>query len=98
VSILEYDMNIPDDINLLKNKPGAQYTGTPELEAPDRARYGIYDAVTGELTRQKERRPKQYECAQCMYYDPERAYCTYIYAPVDILFVCPQVLDNPMRR
>jgi hypothetical protein len=29
-----------------------------------------------------------------MYYDPERTYCTYIHAPVDILFVCPQVLDN----
>jgi len=29
-----------------------------------------------------------------MYYDPERTYCTYIHAPVDILFVCPLVLDN----
>lgn len=29
-----------------------------------------------------------------MYYDPERAYCSYIHAPVDILFVCPQILDK----
>lgn len=29
-----------------------------------------------------------------MYYDPERAYCGYIHAPVDILFACPQILDK----
>jgi len=53
------------------------------------------DALTRPARLDRER-PQRGACATCMYYDPRRAYCNYIHAPVDILFACPQILD--MRR
>jgi hypothetical protein len=41
-----------------------------------------------------EGKTQRWKCTSCMYYDPERTYCTYIHAPVNILFTCPQVLDR----
>lgn len=54
----------------------------------------LHDAETGGLLLQKEEKPQLWGCTSCMYYDPGCAYCAYIHAPVDILFVCPQVLDR----
>jgi len=50
------------------------------------------DALTWSARLDRER-PQRGACATCMYYDPRRAYCNYIHAPVDILFACPQILD-----
>ncbi len=82
-------MNLQDNINPLKSNTSAQH-----LDAPDRGRCTAGDIATSGLILRKERKPRQCECTSCMYYDPERTYCNYIHAPVDILFVCPQVLDN----
>lgn len=82
-------MNPHNNIDPLKSNTGAQC-----LEAPDRDRNTVSDAAAGGLTLGKGRRPQRSACASCMYYDPARTYCSYIHAPVDILFVCPQVLNN----
>ena len=94
MSILLFDMSLPNNIDPLKSNPGTRYPGPSETKTPDRSRCAATDAGTGGLTQQRERKPQRCECAPCMYYDPERTYCTYIHAPVDILFVCPLVLDN----
>ncbi|WP_214021723.1 hypothetical protein [Methanoculleus sp.] len=82
-------MRSPHDSDPLKSNTGTQY-----LRARERGRDTGSDAATAGLTLEGERRPQRSECASCMYYDPERAYCSYIHAPVDILFVCPQILDK----
>ncbi|MBA7473260.1 hypothetical protein ES707_08595 [subsurface metagenome] len=82
-------MSLHNNIDPLKRNTGAQY-----LQAPERDRDTVSDAAAAGLTLERKRKPQRSECASCMYYDPERAYCTYIHAPVDILFVCPQVLNN----
>ncbi len=82
-------MRSPGDSDPLKSNPNAQYP-----EAQEREVYTLHDPETGSLLLQKERKPQRWGCASCMYYDPGCAYCTYIHAPVDILFVCPQVLDG----
>jgi hypothetical protein len=82
-------MNPRNNIDPLKSNTDAQC-----LEAPERDRYTVSDAAAGGSALEKGRRPQQSACASCMYYDPARAYCSYIHAPVDILFVCPQALNN----
>lgn len=82
-------MNPRNNIDPLKSNTCAQC-----LEAPDQDRYTVSDAAAGESALEKGRRPQRSACASCMYYDPARAYCSYIHAPVDILFICPQVLNN----
>lgn len=76
-----------DTVEPLKIDPRIRYPGAPD-------RYAANGLVPGGLTPRNERRPQRRECASCMYYDPGRAYCNHIHAPVDILFVCPQALDE----
>ncbi len=87
-------MRLPDNVNPLKSNTGIRCPKTPDPEALGRDRYTVSDAVISGLIRREEEKPQRCEYALCMYYDPERAYCTYIHAPADILFVCPQVLEN----
>lgn len=82
-------MRSPGDSDPLKSNPGAQY---PEVQ--ERGMHTLHDPETGGLLLQNEKKLQRWGCASCMYYDPGCAYCTYIHAPVDILFVCPQVLDG----
>jgi len=82
-------MNLQDNIDPLKSNTGAQLFKAPEGDSGTAS-----DAAAGGLTLEKGRRPQRSSCTSCMYYDPERAYCSYIHAPVDILFVCPQILND----
>lgn len=88
-SILRYNMRSPDDSDPVKSNPDAQYP-----EAQERDIYTLHDAEMGDSRLEREGKPQQWGCTSCMYYDPGCAYCSYIHAPVDVLFVCPQVLDR----
>lgn len=82
-------MRSPGDSDPLKSNPDVQYP-----EAGERRMDTLHDGATGGLLLQDEMKPQRWGCPSCMYYDPGCAYCTYIHAPVDVLFVCPQVLDR----
>jgi len=87
-------MNILDDTDPLKRNPGTQCPGSPDPEAPGQSRYAAGNAATTGGSMLNEGKTQRWKCTSCMYYDPERTYCTYIHAPVNILFTCPQVLDR----
>lgn len=87
-------MSLLNNIDPLKSDTGTGYYGPSDPERPGQDGDSVYDLGIGGLTQQKEEKPQRFKCTSCMYYDPGRVYCTYIHAPVDILFACPQTLDT----
>ena len=81
-------MRSPGDSDPLKSNPDAQYPEAQERGVPT-----LHDSAEGRLP-QDEMKPQRWGCPSCTYYDPGCVYCTYIQAPVDVLFVCTQVLDR----
>lgn len=93
-NILECAMGLPNNFNQPKSPTGIQYPVPSDPDVPGRDEYTISDAAAHWSTRRKGDKPLRCECASCAYYEPERAYCTYIHTPVDILFMCPQILER----
>ncbi len=53
-----------------------------------------WEANRAAMRWREEERLAQWGCTSCMHYEPRSIYCTFIHAPVWILFTCPMVLDN----
>lgn len=82
-------MRSPGDSDPLKRKPDAR-----SPRAQERGTHALHDGAAGGLLLQDKMKPQRWGCPSCTYYDPGCIYCTYIQAPVDVLFFCPQALDR----